>query len=261
MSWVLLSPALMAYKVRMRFLLYNVRYGAGIGTRFHFPFPGCGYLKPTGQMLDRITDFIRERDPDVVGLVEVDGGSFRSQRRNQAETIAAALGHYHTYESKYGDRSWVRFMPVANRQMNAFLTRDVIQEQRFLYFDHGVKRLVIQLELEKVTLFLVHLSIKFRHRQHQLCDLYSLVKNVKKPYLVAGDFNVFWGDPEIELFLAATGLKSANLHHEASYPSWAPKMELDLILHSPGITIRSFEMPDVRFSDHRPLICDFDVES
>lgn len=243
----------------MKFLLYNVRYGAGIGTRFHLPFPGSGYLKRTGPMLDQITSFIHAQQPDIVGLVEVDGGSFRSSRQNQAEYIASALGHYHTYHSKYGDRSWVRFLPIANRQMNAFLTRDAIKEQRFLYFDHGVKRLVIQLELEDVTLFLVHLSIKFRHRQHQLCELYSLVKDMKKPYLIAGDFNVFWGDPEIELFLAATGLKSANTYKSSSYPSWAPKMELDFILHSPGIIIRDFQMPSVTFSDHLPLVCNFDV--
>ena len=243
----------------MKFLLYNVRYGAGIGRRFHLPFPGSGYLKRTGPTLDQITAFIHAQQPDIVGLVEVDGGSFRSSRLNQAEYIASALGHYHTYKSKYGDSSWVRFMPIANRQMNAFLTRDVIKEQRFLYFDHGVKRLVIQLELEEVTLFLVHLSIKFRHRQHQLCELYSLVKDLKTPYLIAGDFNVFWGDPEIELFLAATNLKSANLHHAATYPSWSPKMELDLILHSPGIVIRDFQMPPVTFSDHLPLVCNFDI--
>ena len=243
----------------MKFLLYNVRYGTGIGARFHLPFPCSGYLKRTGPMLDHITAFIHAQQPDIVGLVEVDGGSFRSSRQNQAEYIASALGHYHTYKSKYGDRSWVRFMPIANRQMNAFLTRDAIKEQRFLYFDHGVKRLVIQLELEEVTLFLVHLSIKFRHRQHQLCELYSLVKDMKKPYLIAGDFNVFWGDPEIELFLAATGLKSANADKFATYPSWAPKMELDFILHSPGIVIRNFQMPPVTFSDHLPLVCDFDI--
>lgn len=243
----------------MKFLLYNVRYGAGVGRRFHFPFPGSGYLKRTGSVLDQITSFIHAQQPDIVGLVEVDGGSFRSRRQNQAEYIASALGHYHTYNSKYGDGSWVRFLPVANRQMNAFLTRDAIKEQRFLYFDHGIKRLVIQLELEDVTLFLVHLSIKFRHRQHQLCELYSLVRDMKKPYLIAGDFNVFWGDPEIELFLAATGLKSANSGKSASYPSWKPIMELDFILHSPGIAIRDFQMPSVTFSDHLPLVCDFDV--
>ncbi len=243
----------------MRFLLYNVRYGAGVGVKFHLPFPGCGYLKRTGGVLEKITGFIREHDPDVVGLVEVDGGSFRSKRLNQAESIARTLGHYHSYESKYGDKSWLRFLPVANRQMNAFLTRDLMHEQKFLYFDHGVKRLVIQLELDQVTLFLVHLSIKFRHRQHQLCELYSLLKGVKKPYLLAGDFNVFWGDPEIELFLAATGLKSASPDGRPTYPSWAPKMELDFILHSPGIVIRNFQMPAVTYSDHLPLICDFDV--
>jgi endonuclease/exonuclease/phosphatase family metal-dependent hydrolase len=212
-------------------------------------------------MLDQITTFIHAQQPDIVGLVEVDGGSVRSHRQNQAEYIASALGHYHTYKSKYGEKSWVRYMPIAHLQMNAFLTRDAIKDQKFLYFDHGVKRLVIQLELEEVTLFLVHLSIKFRHRQHQLCELYSLVKDLKKPYLLAGDFNVFWGDPEIELFLAATGLKSANTAKSASYPSWAPKMELDFILHSPGIVIRDFEMPAVTYSDHLPLICNFDIKS
>jgi endonuclease/exonuclease/phosphatase family metal-dependent hydrolase len=82
---------------------------------------------------------------------------------------------------------------------------------------------------------------------------------MKKPYLIAGDFNVFWGDPEIELFLAATNLKSANISHAATYPSWSPKMELDLILHSPGIVIRDFQMPSVTFSDHLPLVCNFDI--
>jgi endonuclease/exonuclease/phosphatase family metal-dependent hydrolase len=143
--------------------------------------------------------------------------------------------------------------------VNAFLTNGVIHEERFLYFDHGIKRLVIQLELENLTLFLVHLSIRFRHRQNQLCELYSLLKDVKKPYLVAGDFNVFWGDPEIELFLAATGLQSANKQGAPTYPSWAPKRELDFILHSPGIKVTTLEIPQVTFSDHLPLICDFEV--
>jgi endonuclease/exonuclease/phosphatase family metal-dependent hydrolase len=86
------------------------------------------------------------------------------------------------------------------------------------------------------------------------------VKDLKTPYLIAGDFNVFWGDPEIELFLAATGLKSANPGNVPSYPSWSPKMELDFILHSPGIVIHDFQMPPVTFSDHLPLVCNFEIQ-
>jgi endonuclease/exonuclease/phosphatase family metal-dependent hydrolase len=148
---------------------------------------------------------------------------------------------------------------VANKQVNAFLTSDVIHDEKFLYFDHGVKRLVIQLQLTRLTVFLVHLSVKFRHRQHQLSDLYSLLHGMDRPYLVAGDFNAFWGDREINLFMAATGLKSANAHGIPSYPSRAPKRQLDFILHSPEIRVTRFDVPRVTYSDHLPLVCDFEI--
>jgi endonuclease/exonuclease/phosphatase (EEP) superfamily protein YafD len=34
---------------------------------------------------------------------------------------------------------------------------------------------------------------------------------------------------------------------------------LDFILHSGQIEVNRFEIPDVQFSDHLPLICDFTV--
>jgi endonuclease/exonuclease/phosphatase (EEP) superfamily protein YafD len=36
-------------------------------------------------------------------------------------------------------------------------------------------------------------------------------------------------------------------------------MELDFILHTRGIAVDAFSVPEVTFSDHRPLICDFRV--
>ena len=243
----------------MRFLLYNVRYCAGTGGRFHFPLPCSGYLRRTTQNLERITKVIGSYRPDIVGLVEVDGGSFRSEWRNQAEYVASALGHYHSYESKYEERSWARTLPVVNKQINAFVTSDIIQDVKFLYFEHGVKRLVIQLEMAQLVVFLVHLSIKYRHRQYQLSDLYSLIKDVRKPHIVAGDLNAFWGDKEIELFLAATGLCSANTRSVPSYPSWAPRRQLDFVLHSEAIKVTGFQIPQVTYSDHLPLVCDFEI--
>jgi endonuclease/exonuclease/phosphatase (EEP) superfamily protein YafD len=37
-------------------------------------------------------------------------------------------------------------------------------------------------------------------------------------------------------------------------------MELDFILHTRGIEVDAFSVPDVTYSDHRPLICDFRVK-
>lgn len=245
----------------MRFLLYNIRYGAGIGRHFHLPVPYSGYFKRTNGNLRKIIDFIKLVNPDVIGLLEVDSGSYRSEKINQAEVIAKEMKHYHVYQSKYSNHSTAQMVPLVNKQGNAFLTNQKIKSYKFHYFREGIKRLVIELELEEFTIFLVHLSLKFRHRQYQLQDLHSLVKRVEKPVIVAGDFNVFWGDRELQLFMAATKLKSANGHGRPSHPSRSPKRQLDYIFHSPEIRATSFHIPQVKFSDHAPLICDFEFST
>ena len=100
----------------MRLLLYNIRYATGTGAAFHLPVPGAGYLRSNPRVLEGITRFIKSADPDIVGLVEVDTGSFRTGRVNQAEVIAEALGHYSTYQCKYGTDSLNTLVPIVNKQ-------------------------------------------------------------------------------------------------------------------------------------------------
>jgi endonuclease/exonuclease/phosphatase family metal-dependent hydrolase len=221
--------------------------------------PGAGYLRSNPRVLEGITRFIKGVDPDIVGLIEVDTGSIRSGRVNQAEVIAESLGHYSTYQCKYGTDSLNTLVPIVNKQANAFLAAPRVEGERFHYFDTGIKRLIIELELDDLCVFLVHLSLKFRHRHVQLRHLFELVKRSTKPVIVAGDFNTFWGEHEMALFMEAAGLSSANRERLPSYPARRPRMELDFILHSRGIEIDSFSVPGVTLSDHRPLVCDFRV--
>jgi len=226
---------------------------------FHLPVPYSGYLKNTNGNFKNIIDFIVSVNPDIMGLVEVDAGSFRSSKNNQAESIAWELQHNHIYQSKYSSTSVAQKVPVLNKQGNAMLTNREILSKKFHYFREGVKRLVIEIELNECTVFLVHLSIKFRHRHYQLQDLHKMVADTDKPVIVAGDFNVLWGDRELNLFLAATGLQNANLKGLPSHPSRAPRRQLDYIFHSPDIQITSFQIPQVKFSDHNPLVCEFEI--
>jgi len=245
--------------VPVRLLIYNIRYATGVGPAFHLPVPGAGYLRSNPQVLKQITEFIKRQDPDVVGLVEVDTGSIRSGMVNQADVIARSLGHYSTYECKYGVASFNQLVPIVRKQANAFLAAPRVRGERFHYFDTGIKRLIIELELDDVAIFLVHLSLKFRHRQYQLRYLHELVSKTPKPVIVAGDFNTFWGEHEIYLFMRASGLSSANMQSLPSYPSRNPRKELDFILHSARIRIDQFSIPDVKLSDHLPLVCDFTI--
>ena len=245
----------------MRLLVYNIRYATGTGPAFHLPLPGAGYLRSNRKVLTGITDFIANEQPDIVGLIEVDTGSIRTGMVNQAEHIANHLGHYSTFQCKYGVGSINKFMPIVRKQGNASLSAPHIHGERFHYFDQGIKRLIIELELEHVCVFLVHLSLKFRHRQSQLRSLHDLIMQAKKPVIVAGDFNTFWGTHEIYLFMRAAGLRSANTTGLPSFPARVPRHELDFILVSEGIEVTDFRIPDVRFSDHRPLVCDFHVRA
>lgn len=223
------------------------------------PVPGAGYLFGNPGNLGKITEFIKTADPDIVGLLEVDIGSVRSGRINQADAIATSLGHFSAYECKYGEESVNQFIPILRKQANAFLAAPRITGERFHYFDTGIKKLIIELELDDVAIFLVHLSLKYRHRHFQLRHLYELVRSCQKPVIVAGDFNTFWGEDEIFLFMKAAGLQSANVESLPSYPSRSPRLELDFILYGGGIEISNFTIPKVELSDHLPLVCDFEL--
>src|SRR5258707_4548163 len=133
---------------RVRLLIYNMRYATGTGPAFHLPLPGAGYLRSSRHVLDQITEFIKLQDADVVGLVEVDTGSVRTGMVNQADYIARSLGHYSTYECKCGASSINQLMPIVRKQGNAFLAAPRVTGERFHYFDTGIKRLIIELELD-----------------------------------------------------------------------------------------------------------------
>ncbi len=241
----------------MRLLLYNIRYGTGHGNNYHIPVPFAGFFKRTRGNFEKIIDFISTVNPDIAALVEVDIGSYRAQHTCQAETIAKRLGYYCVAENKYDDSSLIRHVPVMNHQANALLSRIPLSDVQFHYFELGRKRLVIHVDIEGVSLYIVHLSLKFSHRQYQLEQLRQMVEKSDREVIIAGDFNTFQGDRELALFLAATGLQSANHDNLSSWPSHSPHRQLDFILHSAGLSIDNFFIPEITLSDHAPLVCDF----
>ena len=76
----------------MRILVYNIRYGTG-GKKPLFPW--SGYLGNTDKNIRDIADFIQPLDPDIIGLIEVDAGTFRANRKNQAQVIFQPLKRGH----------------------------------------------------------------------------------------------------------------------------------------------------------------------
>ena len=123
------------------------------------------------------------------------------------------------------------------------------------------RKLYELIQAHQTTLVFAGMRSQTEKIARELNQLHRLITDRDKPVIVAGDFNAFWGDRELELFLAASGMVSANMQCESSFPSNFPVRELDFIFHSPEIRSIGFQVPQVRLSDHLPLIWDFDVQS
>jgi len=69
-----------------------------------------------------------------------------------------------------------------------------------------------------------------------------MTNNVKKPVIVAGDFNAFKGDRELKLFLAATGLKMPTVTDTLPIPA-GPRAANSIT----SSTVRKYKSPIFRF--------------
>ena len=245
----------------MRFLTYIIAYGTGSpGSERGRLLTTHRYLKTSRLWLARIVRFIRQQSPDVVGLIETDLGSSRTDGVNQVEMVAEHLRYQHFAAAKYGPHSLLRRLPYLQYQANALLSTGEIHEPFQHFLPHGVKKLVLTGESGGVNFMLLHLSLYYRTRCKQLRHLTELVPP-GLPLVIAGDFNTFRGSTEIQAFCDAADLRSANAAHLPTYPSWGPRKELDFILVSPQIKILNFSIPDTELSDHRPLVLDFELDN
>jgi endonuclease/exonuclease/phosphatase family metal-dependent hydrolase len=243
----------------MRILVYNIAYGTGCpGPGHRRLLTAHRYLKTNNDVFARISAFIESSNADIVGLVEADSGSYRTGYRDQISELASTLQHYHIKSVKYGIKSISRTIPILNMQSNALLTSDMNAEGKLHFFTKGMKKLVIEVEVYGIKIFIVHLSLRRNVRIRQLNLLAGLIpRNV--PVIVAGDFNTTGGAGELDDFISETGLLNPNRDHVPTYPAWKPKRQLDYILHSDSIVPSFFDIPMVDHSDHLPLLMDFSL--
>ena len=243
----------------MRLLVYNIAYGTGSAGGLKGLFSAHRYLRTPGHVIASIAEFINGSGADVVGLVEIDTGSFRTGYLDQTSLVAGQLSGYSSCAVKYGRRSIGRAVPILRKQANAFFTRKKPQQVKNYYIPFGFKRLILEIHLDGIRFFLLHLALQRETRKRQLEYIKKLVSINPEPMIIAGDFNTFAGDLELDTFIRDLDLHDPNTEDLPTFPSQAPEKKLDFILCSRSIRVHSFQIPKVRFSDHLPLILDFEL--
>lgn len=244
----------------MKILLYNIAYATGSPSSYRDAIlRSHRSLKSSKKHFSILKKFIVDHKPDIIGLIEVDRGSYRSHFSCQAEQISKALDYKIHSSSKYRHQIFRNILPVMRKQGNAILTHHQT-DASFHFLRRGVKRLIIEVDFTAFNFFLIHLALSSKVRKLQLKEIIKLLKERSgKPFIIAGDFNTFKGELELETLIQTFNLTNGNISKSPTFPAWNPEHQLDYILYSPGIIMNHFEIPTISLSDHLPLLADIEV--
>ena len=264
---VLLTPIAQAEEttpVVLKVMSYNIQIGATTQN------PGWDVKKFN---LDAIAEVIREQDPDIVALQEVDRLRSRSGKADQVVYLAEKLGMYWAYSPSYFD---IETREGRGMYGNAILSKYPIVSS----YDHTLwrrgqlmpgeydwvieKRSILETKIDVngrlINVFSTHLSTTADQRQIQTAEIKTLLTQMKGPKILMGDFNAKPQDPEMKNLsryvdvLEQSPIKGSQ---RATWPNGTASTEaIDYILVSKEWELKEAKVviEETGASDHNPIV-------
>lgn len=238
--------------VPMRLLSYNVQVGIPSRKYHHYVTNSWKHVLPFPERksnLDQVAEFIS--DFDIVGLLELDGGSIRSEFLDQPKYLARRSGLEHCYSRVNRDLGVLGQHSLALlSRYPAKLVREHVLPSRIpgrgaleVHFDCGSG--------EPFVVVLAHLSLMPRARHRQLSYMLRIISGYRH-VAVMGDFNATIKSPEMSQFIENSALSAPDVSLN-TFPSWKPKLAYDHILVTPEIKSGESEVYGLSHSDHLPV--------
>lgn len=234
-------------------MTYNIHHGVGIDGTFD---------------LTRIADIIREMDADLIALQEVDMETDRIGGLNTMEYLAHELSMNYAFGKNlnfqggdYGNGILSKY-PVVS-MVNFHIPSYKSGEQR------GILKVVVDYNGEEIAFWNTHLDHRTddTERRESVRIIHAMIKNVKTPIILAGDFN---DTPDSKTFaelitVFEDGWTIKENDSGFTFPADKPDRRIDYVFFR-NPTVSSFMLlpGQARIltspaSDHLPLIVQFRV--
>ena len=204
--------------------------------------------------MEELKEIVKEEEPDLVTLQEVDQGSIRTNTEGHIDRFAQELErdgikYQYRVDNKYGPDNLFSKLPIMKHMSNAVLYRS--GEVKDLYFSSGTKQLFHESVIDGISVFSVHLPVLKHTRKKQIRELADVASKRDK-VIVCGDFNNYWGIGELEYLQKHAGLE---VHDPGpTNPSHRPSRHLDMFLTSGNLDVNRSKVIESTFSDHRPVM-------
>lgn len=222
-------------------MTYNMRRGVGSDGKLN---------------LNAVIDTIKEVDPDIVLLSEVDHLMPRSQMKKQDEIIAKELG----YNSIYGYN-----LNLISKYGNALFTKHTIKEwinttlpikDGVFVEPRGLIEAVIDIKGKEISVLGTHLSLKQDERMMQTEFIVERLKQASTPKLLLGDFNA--RPTAVEMIEIFNLMKDSTDINAKTFPSNDPQAKIDYIFVSDDIKAYKGRVIHSYASDHLPVVVEIE---
>ena len=236
-------------KPTLRVLSYNIHHGRGLDERVD---------------LKRIAWLIRNADPDVVALQEVDRKTKRSGNVDQSNELARLTGMYESFAKaidfeggEYGQAILSRF-PLVNVEITKLANRDN-REQRIAA--SSLFEFTKDYRVQFISTHLDHAEPTIRLEQAtQLANLGSRDAVIS---LLAGDMNDVPGSKVISKITESWSAPQ-DRQNLPTFPTVSPTRQLDYILlrrPTKPVIVSSRVIEESVASDHRPIFVSIEFQS
>jgi endonuclease/exonuclease/phosphatase family metal-dependent hydrolase len=250
----------------VRMIFYNIEYFEGLrGRKLEYLKFWRRFIHPKG-FEEKVAAALKEYSPDILSLVEIGGHSLLED--DYFHYIKKMLDmKYQVKRIKYqlGSMRLLKFLPFFHNQSNGILSKKRIFNSEVLYLKEGVKRAVIKVDFhipQKISLLLAHLALGENARRRQIDELAEKVKKIQNPVILAGDFNTFRGEKEIHALTECMADEHGFKLHGGrvlTYPAYHPRKRFDYIL-TRGLNVKDYKVLKLDFSDHLPVMIDFEAK-
>lgn len=247
----------------IKLMTFNIAHGRGLSL-----YQGFSSAAGISKNLDRIAHIIREQQPDVVALQEIDASSHWNGHINLLDYLQSATDYPVSIHGIHNRRDGRK--PLAYG--NAFLSKFPVKDWKVEPF--GPKQLGEKgfleacFEVEGTEVDIINLHLDFRSRRTRLRQVDKLLasmhqRSLADPYhlppIICGDFNTSSRssrDALHQLIERSASEEAYNYYpkKERTFPAHFPSRGLDFILLASPFEAQNTEVIKSFASDHLPVL-------
>lgn len=244
-------------------MTFNIAHGRGLSL-----YQGFSSSRRIFKNLDRIAHIIREQQPDIVALQEIDASSHWNGHINLLDYLQSATDYPFSIHGIHNKRAGRK--PLAYG--NAFLSRFPAKDWKVVSFgdkslgEKGFLEACFMAEDTEIDVINLHLD--FRSRRTRLNQVDRLLASIHQrsladpyhlPPIICGDFNTSSRssrDALHQLIERSAGLEDYNYYpkKERTFPAHFPSRGLDFILLASPLEVEEINVIKSFASDHLPVV-------